>query len=295
MTVCSSEGGIFSTMKGRYDKEANFDVYLKAHAADPIIVDRIGGPGLRVDNPRLSMMLTVQPELLGGIMSNPAFRGRGLCGRFLYALCKSKIGHRNACPDPIPERLKMEYRNFIRRIFCTQGKGLLRLSGEASELLAEYQNFVENKLVGDWEPIRDWGGKCPGAMLRIAGLIHAAEAQGGPAETRIEPETLTAAIRLADFFSEHALAAYAAMGADSEVENAKYLLRRPESVRSTELTKRDLFRLAKGRFRRTGDLEKSLAILSERGFVREVIVQTGGRPSCRLQVNPAAFGPEGGR
>ena len=30
MTVCSAEGGLFDSLSGRYDKTANFDIYLKA-------------------------------------------------------------------------------------------------------------------------------------------------------------------------------------------------------------------------------------------------------------------------
>lgn len=38
------------------------------------------------------MVLTVQPEVIRGLMDNPTFRGRELCGRFLFAMCRSKVG-----------------------------------------------------------------------------------------------------------------------------------------------------------------------------------------------------------
>ena len=44
ITVVSAEGGVFDMMAGRYDKTTNIDVYLKAHAGDPLTVDRIGRP-----------------------------------------------------------------------------------------------------------------------------------------------------------------------------------------------------------------------------------------------------------
>lgn len=87
LTVCSAEGGIFDSMAGRYDRAANFDVYLKGHAGDMIVVDRIGRKPNCIHDPRLSMMLTIQPDVLRGLMGNATFKGRGLCGRFLYSVC----------------------------------------------------------------------------------------------------------------------------------------------------------------------------------------------------------------
>lgn len=77
ITVTSSEGGIFDSMAGRYDKSMNFDVYLKGHAGDPITIQRIGRKKNQVSNPRLSMILTIQPDVLSGLIGNSAFRGRG--------------------------------------------------------------------------------------------------------------------------------------------------------------------------------------------------------------------------
>ena len=102
VTVVSAEGGIFDAMAGRYDKTTNIDAYLKAHAGDTLTVDRIGRPPNHIPSPRLSMLLTVQPDVLQGLMGNNTFRGRGLCGRFLYAICKSKVGHREITPPTCP-------------------------------------------------------------------------------------------------------------------------------------------------------------------------------------------------
>ena len=46
LALFSAEGGIFDILAGRYTSNgmANFDVFLKGHAGDPIRVDRIGRP-----------------------------------------------------------------------------------------------------------------------------------------------------------------------------------------------------------------------------------------------------------
>lgn len=180
IAIASAEGGIFDSLAGRYDRGANFDVYLKGHAGDPIVIDRIGRQSNYIRHPRLTMILTIQPEVLTELMNNTTFRGRGLCGRFLYAVCKSKVGRRNIDAEPIAPEVKSGYRQFVHRILSGQDTGVIRLSPEARKLYVEYAAYIERKLGDEWEWMRDWGGKIVGAMLRIAGLIHASEVQGIP-------------------------------------------------------------------------------------------------------------------
>lgn len=286
ITICSAEGGVFDSMAGRYEKGTNFDVYLKGHAGDMIVVDRIGRRTNSIPDPRLTMLLTIQPDVLSGLMGNTTFRGRGLCGRFLYAMCKSKVGHRAISPVPVPDRVRGEYRAFVRRILSTQWSGTIHLSPEADEIRREYQGYIEKKLGDDWENMRDWGGKLTGAMVRIAALMHAAEAQGDPTETPISPEVMAGATSIAEFLSAHAVAAYQIMGADEEYESARYLWRRISGTGREEMSKRDLFNICKGRFKRVEDMEPALQTLVNMGYIREIEIATGGRPTKKLFVNP---------
>lgn len=157
ITVVSAEGGVFDMMAGRYDKTTNIDVYLKAHAGDPLTVDRIGSPPNHIPTPRLTMLLTVQPDIISGIMSNNTFRGRGLCGRFLYTICQSKVGHRDIDPPPVPENVKSAYKATIKRMLADQDSGTITLSPEASEIRRAYQSHIERRLGpdGDLYTMRD--------------------------------------------------------------------------------------------------------------------------------------------
>ncbi len=184
------------------------------------------------------------------------------------------------------DSVRVEYRAFIRRILSSQWSGTIRLSPEADEIRRKYQGYIEKKLGDEWECMRDWGGKLTGAMVRIAALMHAAEVQGNPAETPISPEVMAGATSIAEFLSAHAVAAYQIMGADEEYENARYLWRRICSTGQEEMSKRDLFRLCKGKFKRVEDMEPTLQTLVDMGYVREVEEATGGRPTKKLLVNP---------
>lgn len=288
LTISSAEGGVFDSISGRYDKTLNIDVYLKAHAGDPIRVDRVGRHADSIMRPSMTMLLTIQPEVLTGIMNNTTFRGRGLVGRFLYAVCRSKIGHRDVNPLPIGDSVKTNYRSLVRRLLSIETAGILHLDDNAKLVMLEYARSVEVRLDGEWEHMRDWAGKLVGAMLRIAGLIHIAEASGLPNESNISEETIGAAVKIAECLASHATAAYQTMGADDSIENARYLWKRILEAGQDEMTKRDVFHLCRGRYAKVEDMERPLQLLFEMSYLRESERQTGGRPSTIIIVNPIA-------
>ena len=292
ITVASAEGGVFDSIAGRYDRAANFDIYLKGHAGDTISVDRIGRKSNYIAKPRLTMILTIQPSVLHGLMDNATFRGRGLCGRFLYAMCKSKVGWREVSPAPMSGATRVEYRQFVRHILADQGSGIVRLSDDANTIREDYQAYIEKKLGGEWEHMRDWGGKLVGAMVRIAALLHLSSFS---ADVPISAETMAAA-GIAEFLGTHAEAAYQAMGADESIEDAKYLWRRIEASGEAEISKRDLFRLVRSKFKKAEGMEAPLRVLVEYGYIRVEDVERDGagrKASPKIKVNPFAYGQNG--
>lgn len=62
------------------------------NSGDSIRVDRIGRNSESIMNPALTVLLTVQPNVLSGMMQNGTFRGRGLTARFLYCMPTSIVG-----------------------------------------------------------------------------------------------------------------------------------------------------------------------------------------------------------
>ena len=288
ITVASAEGGVFDAMTGRYDKNANFDVYLKGHAGDHLSVDRMGRKGNYIADPRLSMLLTVQPFVLAGLMNNSTLKGKGMCGRFLYAVCRSKVGRRSIDPAPIPAKVKEEYEAFIRYILADHGKGIIRLSKDAALAFRSFQVEIEKSLGNEWTNMRDWGGKLAGATVRIAALFHAATITGAATETPISADTMMAAIAIAGVLSQHAEAAYQVMGADENTENAKYILARLSKCSDGYITRTDLTRLCCGKFDKTEDMTPALDILENRGYIRadEAEIGYNGRKKTIYKINP---------
>jgi len=61
LAVLSDEGGIFAIIAGRYSGQANTGVFLKGYSGTQLRVDRSNRPSELVENPALTLGLTVQP------------------------------------------------------------------------------------------------------------------------------------------------------------------------------------------------------------------------------------------
>lgn len=305
MAVMSAEGGIFELMAGRYSKDGapNFEVYLKGHAGDTIRVDRVGRPAEYIYRPALTMALAVQPEVLTGLVRKQGFRGRGLLGRLLYAIPVNLLGRRNVDAPPLPESARKAYHQGLRHLldlpFDQDEKGriksfLLRFSPEAAERLREFEAWIEPRLAefGALGHMTDWAGKLAGATVRICGLLHLAEhlENSAPWNIPVARETVERAIRLGEYLIPHARAAYACMGADPAIEDAKRVLAWVRRQGLASFSKRELFQALRGYFKRVSHLEAPLAVLQEHGYVRmraaEARAGAGRKPSPVYEVNP---------
>jgi hypothetical protein len=305
MAVMSPEGDVFELMAGRYSKNGapNFSVYLKGHSGDPLRVDRTGRPSEFVLDPALTVGFTVQPEIIRGLSQKEGFRGRGLLGRFLYCMPESLLGRRNINPPEIPDNIRDQYHERIKALlelpFAQDEAGqtapyTLALSPAAKESWLQFTADLEPKLApfGEFGSITDWAGKLAGAVIRIAGLLHMAQHSGAkaPWDIPISSETMNGAIQVGHYLIPHARAAFAEMGADPVVEEARHILSWIEKKHQPTVTKRDIFEGTKGRFKRADDLNKPLDVLIEHEYLRQRAEPErrgpGKPPSPTFEVNP---------
>ena len=300
------EGTIFDVMAGRYakDSKSNFEIINKGHAGDAIRVDRVGRPTVYVPNPALTMGLTVQPHVINGLVQTPAFQGRGLLGRFLYSQPVSLVGRRDVDPPAMPEAVRKAYNDKMAALLGlpvqeengTLVPRTLHLSPDARRTYQRFAEWVEPKLAPHEElgHMADWGGKLAGAVVRIAGLLHMAERAGAaaPWENPISEKTFARAVLISEYLIPHAQAAYAQMGADPAVDDAKHILSWIKTKAVLSFSKRDLFEGTKGRFKRVEALEAPLRVLVQHEFIREKPAGDrpgpGRKPSPTYEVNPAS-------
>ncbi len=127
MSILSDEGGIFDIFAGRYSKGVpNLDLILQAHSGGSCRVNRLSRPPIVLDKARLTMGLTPQPCVIEGLGNNKSFRGRGLLGRFLYALPTSNLGTRSLNQPPIDDTIVINYQEAVENLLetCSEGSFL---------------------------------------------------------------------------------------------------------------------------------------------------------------------------
>ena len=308
IALLSPEGDVFDQMAGRYNLGAgpNLGVYLKGHAGDLLKVDRRGRPSEYVQRPCLTIGLTVQPEVLQGLASRPGFRGRGLLARFLYSLPSSLVGHRQPgaapVPEPVADRYTLELRTLAASLTdsASDDPTVLTLDPPAGELLLDLERDLEPRLAagnGDLAHLAGWAAKLAGATCRLGALLHLARHLRDGWNRPIGADTVAAAIRLADYLTEHARAVFDLMGADPLVDDARWLLDWIARTSQAQFSRRDAHQAARSRFRKATDLEPALALLEEHGYLRRLDADPpgpkGGRPpSPRFLVNPLPHNSE---
>lgn len=297
MASLSAEGNVFSNMAGRYQAgRTEFDVYLKGHSGDFIRVDRMGRPSLMVPSPSLCCGYAIQSEVLRGLPHKAAFLGTGLLARFLYALPESPIGSRKARPEPIPEEVTEAYRRLILDLVEDSEERELWLSFDAEEAFVSYFEEVERELGpgGTLEPIREWGGKLCGAVLRIAGGLHLAKRN---ISELIEVGTIREAVKIGRFLVPHALAVFRLIEGlePSGGSGGRYVLAWVKRHGRREFSEREM----RDHCRKVDDPETAKAALEElqnRHYIRRIPKgepSGPGRPhSETFQVNPAFFESE---
>ncbi|MFN2510922.1 MAG: DUF3987 domain-containing protein [Pyrinomonadaceae bacterium] len=306
ITMLSTEGGIFETIAGRYSAGvSNIDVYLKGNSGDPLRVDR-RGRSESVQHPALTIGLTVQPDVISGLAKTPGFRGRGLLGRFLYCLPQSTVGNRQIDPQPLSEVHREQFRRTIRSLAeieaSTDRKGdpaprMLYLTAEANGLLKEFERELEPKLVDDGElgALTDWAGKLAGAVVRLAAILWLINKSENliPWPEKIDADAMIRAIELGRYLTEHARIAFAEMGADAEVENAKRLLRWIEKSDTRKFTRREAHQAHRSWFKTVDAIDPALDLLESHSYIRSHAENSDKRPgrkaSQAYDVNPFLF------
>ncbi|NMH97983.1 DUF3987 domain-containing protein [Pseudonocardia sp. K10HN5] len=300
LAVLSAEGGIFTTLAGRYSSGVpNLEVFLKGHAGDLLRVDRKGRAAEHVAAPALTLGLALQPAVLTDIAKMPGFRGRGLLARILYSLPENTVGRRQVGAPAVPGPIDKTYTSRLTRLVLLLADDnephRLRLSRDADRQILELERRLEPRLAphADLAHITDWASKLNGAVARLAGLLFLAEVLPTGWGEPVPARHVDAAARLGHYFLGNALAVFDQMGADPTVGDALAVLEWISRVRPQSFSRRDAFTaLSRSRFRKIADLDPVLQLLDDHGFIRpEEQPQRAGpgrRASPRWSVHPAA-------
>lgn len=305
IALVSSEGGIFDIISGSYTNFPNIDIFLKGYSGDFIKVSRIGRPSLYVKNPRLTILLTVQPKVLESVVNNGTFTGRGLSARFLYSVPKSLVGSRRFETKPINFDNKKRFSDLIHEILKEPKSSTtyITLSNDAYSLLKDYYEEFESRLITDLKDIGGWAGKLVGNILRISALITRARnikydaflytpSTDDSAEWIVQKEDMESAIKLGNYFLEHARFAFDFMDDNTTKKQALNFLEKLKATKTNEIS----FRVASRMCKYMNKKENATAVISllvDYGYLREKQgTSRAHNKGLVYEVNPAIYDKE---
>lgn len=229
LSVLSDEGTVFEIVAGRYSGNVQAEVFLKGYSGTELRVDR-GDRSEYVPRPALTLGVTIQPAVIEDLPKK--LRGNGFFARILFSQPVPMSGHRTIRPDPIPQEVADSYHSkmltIARELHGFDEPVILTFSAAADDLMAEIEREIEPKLdpaTGALANIADWAGKLAGQTARIAALLHLAEhPMGAWNNPTIERATLANAWEIAKYYTTHAQATLAKIGAPPAVSVAQKVL-----------------------------------------------------------------------
>ncbi|HEY6401202.1 MAG TPA: DUF3987 domain-containing protein, partial [Blastocatellia bacterium] len=222
----------------------------------------------------------------------------------LYSWPVNTVGSRKIKPEPLAHAVKSEFKRKVKALAGISKElddksrpqaRLLNLTPEADNALASFEAEIEPNLSEDGKlgPIADWAGKLAGAVLRISGILSLAQHAERlmDFDWKVDADTVRKSIEIGRYLIPHAQAAFAEMGADPLVEDAKHLLRWIEREQIEAFTKREFHFSNRGRFKKVTELEPVLELLEAHGYIRTLARATepgkpGRKQSQLFKVNP---------
>lgn len=277
IALLSAEGAeVFEMIAGRYGEKPNQDLYLKSFNAEAFDVERVSREAIHLRSPSIVIGLFVQSSVIQDIPQE--FTNRGLTQRFLYSFPTSYLGYRDVRPETIKKDLIKKYEKSIKTLleFEIKSNEPLLLSDEAIDLLEEQMKEIELMLRNKNMNIGmvGWLSKLTGNIVRIAGLLHIADAiddlESMPKV--ISKTTLKKAFILKEYLICHAERAFGIMGVDERIEDLKYLLdvikEKSINKKSLELTYREVFESTKRRFKSATVFKRKLRELEEMYWIK---------------------------
>ncbi len=302
--LISAEGNtVFANAAGRYDSKggSNFENLLKGHAGDSIRVARRAAETIIVDDPRLSVVLACQPDVLLAALGRDDFRGQGFLARFVYAIPAPRVGSgfRKARLEKIPTAVELEFEMAMTRLLSIspgENRRVVEWSVEADMLLEQCQDAIEMRLgsSGDLFHIAEWGAKWPGLVMRLGALLHVAGHLGesDPYNGKVTIAEARAARQIGEWALEQTIRAFDMAGVDSSAKADRGLWAWIVGQHAPVILKQDCWQSVKRRFKNDGEaFNGSLARLERLGAIRvpRTFLPQGGRPREEIHVHPKAL------
>lgn len=301
ISLISTEAEVFSLMLGRFGDGSQLEAYLQGWSGDPIVVDRVGRAGERIDAAIITICCTVQPAVIDGFADHPELAGRGVTSRFMYALPTSRVGFRDVAGQILGDSdlsAEVEWADKVKKLARKAREAThpatLRFDQDAKVAYATWAADIEVRIrpTGDLRHMAEWTAKAKASVARVAGLLHLAS--GRTTTSEISAETVWAAIAIGDYWVEHARAVHARWSSSKATDRAKVVLDWVRRHRAAEVSVREVWRgvMRHQAFEALEELPDPLDDLVEHGYLRPLfdgptVAGRRGVKGCSFAVHPS--------
>lgn len=289
--IATAEDTMLSQLAGRYSRHPAIEVYLSAWSAEHLSIDRQGKAPIILRTPALTICAAMQPVVLEGQGAKLA-DDRGLLARFLYVRPPTRTGYRDLRHEPpsIPAAVARRYHdrlvNLAETFSCEDSTDVeLDMGGGRAAFRRWRVHFEERRRDGAaWAPIGAWAGKAESHLLRLAGILWAADG----ADVKLGAEHVDRAGALVDALALHALSAIGTATAEPSVRLASRLLAWCSRASVATFTSRDA---ARALHCTVGELAAAIRVLVDHGHLRRERWRESERAkwSERFRVHPEAL------
>ena len=301
LAVISAEGTMIDAMV-RYQKGGApaYDTLLKAHAGETIRISRRVREE-HIAEPRLTIVIAMQPSHLGRFVSHPEAAGRGLVDRFLISLPASRVGFRRTEQVEINREAMASFSGAIRRLLIAfhplDVSHEITITPAALDVFQAWRKEREpmRRPSGEHGHIPGFASKSEGALGRIAAVFAAIDAAEKSANvlsvlSGISEEHVRNAATVMDYFLAHA-SAVRYLGRltanDSDIQLVAARLLEMFGRREATFSRRELHRNVSARFPAMPELTRVLAVFESKSWIRPVDAgNKPGRPSKQFELSP---------
>ena len=219
---------IFGFLKdlNRYTQSGEIETLLSIWSSKSFSIDRKTSTSFFVENPFLSIIGGVQPELMADAFGGKNFEGSGFLARWLFLWPYSSRVPEDIVEDTISKEVETGWNGLIQNLWRMPVQNF-KLSPEAVEVYRQYLRYTANIMNGeDCESgVRAMLAKMRIYAIRLALVIHLLR-HGHKAPEMIDGYAMNASVKSCNAFevwNSKALRAIANTDATKELSNADLL------------------------------------------------------------------------
>jgi hypothetical protein len=200
LTLCRDElSGWFSDF-GRYNKSGELGHYLSIFNNKQLKINRKSEDMLLVNDPYLSIIGSIQPDILAECMGNRQMTQSGFVQRFLFVF-PDEVIKADPNEDIMPPELLADYDNFFKSLSKIDTQLELTMSVEAKSILMAFRReMARMDRTTDTDYLKSMYGKMEIHIIRLVLIVHVAQMISDTGEADISGEVMRYCVELCRYF-----------------------------------------------------------------------------------------------